>query len=298
MDNNTAATPVVFGEVLFDYFEDDDVSVLGGAPFNVAWHLQGFGLSPVFISRVGNDEAGENIKSVMSQRDMDINALQTDYSHPTGRVSIKLKDGQPTFSILDEQAYDYIDHAALPDVKPGLLYHGSLGVRHEVSAAALQAIMTKYNPRVFLDVNLRDPWWQKDHVLALINQATWVKINDDEINALVNGNAPMLDKAYTLQQQYGLELVILTEGKRGALAVDSAGGVYHVNPESELEIVDTVGAGDAFASVCITGIVNDWPVQDILDRAQAFASLVVQQRGATVSDSTVYTGLLDVWRQA
>ena len=47
----------VFGEVLFDHFPDGS-RVLGGAPFNVAWHLQAFGQSPRFISRIGNDPAG------------------------------------------------------------------------------------------------------------------------------------------------------------------------------------------------------------------------------------------------
>jgi fructokinase len=47
---------VIFGEVLFDNFPDKQV--LGGAPFNVAWHLQGFGDNPLFISRVGDDSRG------------------------------------------------------------------------------------------------------------------------------------------------------------------------------------------------------------------------------------------------
>ncbi|NIR30149.1 MAG: carbohydrate kinase, partial [Gammaproteobacteria bacterium] len=55
------ARPVVFGEVLFDQFEDGD-AVLGGAPFNVAWHLQGLGLRPFFASRIGEDRLGERVR--------------------------------------------------------------------------------------------------------------------------------------------------------------------------------------------------------------------------------------------
>lgn len=50
----------IFGEVLFDHFPDGS-RVLGGAPFNVAWHTQAFGLAPCFISRIGNDPAGYEI---------------------------------------------------------------------------------------------------------------------------------------------------------------------------------------------------------------------------------------------
>ncbi len=45
MNDASHGVPVIFGEVLFDCFSDGN-SVLGGAPFNVAWHLQAFGLSP------------------------------------------------------------------------------------------------------------------------------------------------------------------------------------------------------------------------------------------------------------
>ena len=80
----------VFGEVLFDHFPDGS-KVLGGAPFNVAWHLQAFGLSPRFISRVGDDEDGEQIKSAMQAWGMSLSGLQTDRKLPTGdRKSTRL----------------------------------------------------------------------------------------------------------------------------------------------------------------------------------------------------------------
>ena len=53
-------TVVIFGEVLFDDFPDG--AVLGGAPFNVAWHLQAFGLHPVVISRTGNDAQRDQMR--------------------------------------------------------------------------------------------------------------------------------------------------------------------------------------------------------------------------------------------
>ena len=52
MSDFTTQRPVIFGEVLFDRFPDGSV-VLGGAPFNVAWHLQAFGRAPLFISTGG-----------------------------------------------------------------------------------------------------------------------------------------------------------------------------------------------------------------------------------------------------
>ena len=121
--------PVVFGEVLFDTFPDG-AAVLGGAPFNVAWHLQGFGLDPLFISRIGDDEPGTRVLDTMRAWGMDIRGLQVDDDHPTGKVQVSLDHGQPSFSILADQAYDFIELeaavGAATRAAPALLYHGSL----------------------------------------------------------------------------------------------------------------------------------------------------------------------------
>ena len=64
MTSQLPQTIALFGEVLMDQFPDGQC-VLGGAPFNVAWHLQAFGLAPQFISRVGKDAPGETIRQAM-----------------------------------------------------------------------------------------------------------------------------------------------------------------------------------------------------------------------------------------
>ena len=74
-------TVVIFGEVLFDDFPDG--AVLGGAPFNVAWHLQAFGMHPVVISRTGNDAQRERIIDNMQRWGMDTIGMQSDPLHPT-----------------------------------------------------------------------------------------------------------------------------------------------------------------------------------------------------------------------
>ncbi len=66
----------IFGEVLLDHFPDGK-RVLGGAPFNVAWHLQAFGQSPGFISRVGDDAEGETVRTAMSDWGMATNLFSS-----------------------------------------------------------------------------------------------------------------------------------------------------------------------------------------------------------------------------
>ncbi|MFZ2407026.1 MAG: PfkB family carbohydrate kinase, partial [Methylobacter sp.] len=77
----------IFGEALIDQFPDGQ-QILGGAPFNVAWHLQAFARHPCFISRVGRDAAGDKIRQAMQAWGMAVENLQTDPDHPTGTVQV------------------------------------------------------------------------------------------------------------------------------------------------------------------------------------------------------------------
>jgi len=287
--------PLVFGEVLFDCFPDG-AEVLGGAPFNVAWHLQAFGAGPVFISRVGKDALGERITQAMTARGMTTLALQRDPSHATGAVQVKLAGGEPSYDIVDDVAYDHIDAVALPPMPSGgLLYHGSLAMRRADSADALHTLRGRLDPAVFVDVNLRDPWWSKDQLEHLIEGAAWVKLNAGELALLVPEGDDVEDRAKRLRERYGLQAVFATMGADGALAVSADERVDRVAPGPSVEVVDTVGAGDGFAAALILGLLRGWPMPDMLARAQGFASAIVGRRGATVDDPAFYAPFTNQW---
>jgi fructokinase len=69
-------------------------------------------------------------------------------------------------------------------------------------------------------------------------------------------------------KRHALELLIVTAGSKGAFALDGAAEILEVKPAARVPVVDTVGAGDAFASVCILGLLRQWPLPQILERAQ------------------------------
>lgn len=286
----------IFGEVLFDNFPDGS-RILGGAPFNVAWHLQAFGQQPLFISRIGEDEAGREILAAMQNQGMTRAGLQIDRAHPTGSVAISITDGQPRYRILEHQAYDYIDSKAPGDMpRKGLLYHGSLALRNHVSRQALEDLKHSWQGLVFLDVNLRAPWWQADDVWQWIGAADWLKLNDEELQILLPGEQSMPDKMLFLQQRHRLQGLVVTCGSQGALALTADGEFADIAPAGNIEVVDTVGAGDAFAAVLLLGIAEHWPLSLTLQRAQDFASALVGQRGATVADPLFYLKFVEAWQ--
>ncbi len=290
--------PIIFGEVLYDCFPDGN-DVLGGAPFNVAWHLQGLGLNPLMISRVGKDVRGKKVQDTMQAWGMDVAGLQQDAEYPTGQVSVSLENGQPSYDIVTDQAYDNIQVTVANDVlrknasknNYGLIYHGSLALRSETSRHALEAILESEDTPIFLDLNLREPWWEKSLVDKIIKRATWVKLNDEELcevigYSMANGSA-LKTYAAELFKQCQLERLIVTRGEQGAFVV-SHEGVVEGAPVPVENIMDTVGAGDAFSAVTIAGILQGWPIQVTLDKALSFASTICQQRGATASNASLY----------
>ncbi len=304
MTDLTAETerPVVFGEVLFDVFPGGE-SVLGGAPFNVAWHLQGFGLEPVFISRIGMDANGEKVLEQMQAWGMETTGMQWDRLHPTGRVEVGLSNGQPSFTILPEQAYDYIDPELASRTLAGnnysLLYHGSLINRSTASREALIQLHEKVGLPVFLDINLRSPWWDISLINKQLSTARWAKMNDDELVRIAsdgknNGNT-LEQTARQLCLEHHLETLLITCGAKGAFLVEKGQASVFRQAIKVPDLVDTVGAGDAFSAVMMIALIRQWPPDLALGRAGEFAAEICGRRGATLPDKEIYQQYTSKW---
>lgn len=305
MSDSSTEQPTVdiFGEVLFDCFPGGR-RVLGGAPFNVAWHLRAFGAAPRLISAVGDDPQGEQIRQAMQDWGMDTSTLQTDPDHATGEVRVTLDDGEPTYEIIPDRAFDHIRAVDLPTAGE-LLYHGTLALRRPASAATLSVFKARGHGIRFLDVNLRDPWWSLDVTRPLLQDADWVKLNRSELALLAdssgsgageNEDAELTALASAFLAQHGLTGLVVTLGRDGAFALSRDTSAVRVAPAPALAVKDTVGAGDAFASVLILGMIRRWPLAATLERAQSFASRIVEQYGATAADPALYRPYLDQWR--
>jgi len=290
---------VIFGEVLFDRLPDG--AVLGGAPFNVAWHLQGFGQRPLFVSRVGQDPEGDDVFVTMGDWGMDTAGLQRDPERPTGAVQVRLSAGQPSFDILPEQAYDYIDGtqagAALSDEPLALLYLGTLANRGLVSRETMQALRARAALPTFVDINLRAPWWDDTILDAALEGARWVKLNEDELSAVLHRRLEREDLAAAgeqLRARRDLELLVVTLGSDGAWFLTPDGRRFG-EPAAVDSLVDTVGAGDTFSAVTLLGLLSGWSLETTLPRALAFAARICGQRGATAANPELYQSFLESW---
>lgn len=292
----TTARPLIFGEVLFDCFPDGS-AILGGAPFNVSWHLQAFGLEPLFISSVGTDPRGEQVRSAMQDWGMDLSGLQTDRRYPTGVVDVSFRQGEPQYHIVPGSAWDHIGCNGLPPLPAkGLLYHGSLALRQVVSRTTWQRLRRLSSVPRFIDINLRDPWWDRETIGDLLEGVHWLKLNGDELARIVPQLPDTENRIHHLLDSLPLAWLIVTQGEAGALALSAQGERLRVRPEQTVQVVDTVGAGDAFSTMLIVGLLKGWPMEQTLHRAQHFAGAVVGLRGATSRERDFYQPFIESWQ--
>lgn len=281
------ARPLIFGEVLFDHFPDGSAR-LGGAPFNVACHLAALGLAPLLVSAIGDDADGRQIHQAMQQRQMDEAGLQTDPQHPTGRVQVSLHDGEPSYEIVNDCAYDHIQATHLDPAPYQLLYHGSLAQRGATSRQTLHQLRERCGGLIFLDVNLRRPWWQREQVLADMQASDWVKLNQHELAELGLGGASLAAAAKQVLTEFGLQGIIVTAGEQGALTLTADGQQQRIVPQGQQEVVDAVGAGDAFTAVMLAGLLRQRPLAETMAQAQQLASAIVGIRGALPDSPDFY----------
>ncbi len=290
----------VFGEVLADVFPDQ--SVLGGAPFNVARHLQAFGMQAVMISRIGLDPIGDSLMDEMLRLEMETSGMQFDPHYPTGQVRVHIEANGHRFEILPDQAYDHINmaitHETLLSVRPTLAYFGTLALRSMESRLAAEQFLQDSHCQRFLDINLRAPWYTKEVLTFSLTQADIVKMNDEElqtVSAIFNLKGTPQQQAISLKQQFNLTQLLVTCGASGSWLLDQHQQLVLAEPmQPPPNIVDTVGAGDAYCAVFMLGLVNEWDAQTTLQRATAFAAAMCSIRGAAVSGD-FYTPFKSAW---
>ncbi len=291
--NNTSITPIVVGEALIDAFSDGR-EVIGGAPLNVAWNLQGLGQSPLFVSKVGEDAVGERIVSRIRRWGLSTRAIRTTDEHPTGVVSVKLTDGVPDYEIVYPVAYDFIDPpqdfgSDLP--QPALLYLGSLAWRRPESIDRLRHWIEAFGGSRFVDINLRAPWFDDGVIATLAHGASVLKLNDEELTQLsglpAETSAQIGAAVDRLRQRWGCETFLVTCGSKGAWAITDRKQFFARAPTID-HLVDTVGAGDAFAAAVIDGRLRGRDWQTCLDRGVRIAGRICGIAGATSEDETLY----------
>ena len=270
-----ARRALVFGEALIDSFPDK--RVVAGAPLNLATYLAARGWNVALVSRLGRDADGRRIFDELSRRGVDTSLLEWDDELPTGQVTVEITGETHSFVVHEPAAWDAIrgpDHAPVADV----LSFGTLAQRGERSRAALGRLLVAASGmlRVF-DPNLRFPHVHREGLAIGLGAADVVKLNREEMGivAQLMGFEPT-PRGY-FEAGNRLRWLCITERSGAELHAHSGGVSCATAPP--VEVVDTVGAGDAFAAGLIDGLVANLPPQEVVNRGVAAAAEAVSARG-------------------
>ena len=275
---------ICFGEILWDLLPTGKIA--GGAPMNVAFHLNQLGVEVGMISRIGTDDLGEEIFDFLQSKKVPTMLVQRDGVNPTGIVNVELDEkGHPKYEIVQNVAWDFIEsekNAQEAVQNADLLVFGSLVARAEKSQKSLLDLIEKARFRVF-DVNLRQPFFSQKLLFELLPKANLVKMNDTELDIIADWHgcttSSQQDKMTTLKNAFGLDLLVVTLGESGAMSLGAMGFVSH--PGVKVQVVDTIGSGDAFLAGYLSQFLQKKSPAECLEFGCQMGAFVATQRGGT-----------------
>ena len=269
-----------FGEILWDVYPE--CKYIGGAPLNFAAHFSRHGGDAYMLSALGDDELGRDTLCVLE----DLN-VSSDYvlknAYPTGRCLVTLDEkSAPAYNLLENVAWDHIAADKIHE-DFDVLYFGTLALRCEDNRRTLEKVLKTEYREIFCDVNLRAPFYSKESVNFAFENATLVKISEEELEEvlrLIEVNETDFEKISleTERKFPNIKIVIITLGKNGAVAHDGH-KMFRV-PAVPCKAVSTVGAGDSFSAAFLWKYLSGEPVEECLAHASKIASFVVSQYDA------------------
>lgn len=277
---------VGMGEALWDVLPEG--KKIGGAPANFAYHVGQFGLDSCVVSAVGDDALGNEIIENFNSKGL--KRLIEKVPYPTGTVQVEIDPaGIPQYDIKENVAWDNIPFTPELDKlakRTKAVCFGSLAQRNVVSRETisrfLDAMPKDEDSLVVFDVNLRQGFFTKEILCESMQRCNILKINDEELVTVSRlfgyPGIDLQDKCWILLGKYNLKMLILTCGVNGSY-VFTPGSVSFL-PTPQVEVADTVGAGDSFTAAFIASILQGMPVTEAHRRAVNTSAFVCTQKGA------------------
>ena len=275
------------GEVLWDVYPD--AAHFGGAPANFACHAASLGAESWMVSAVGTDDLGDRAFDSLREKGVKSQTVMRDPTHVTGQVLVTLDaTGQPRYEFAADPAWDHLtwsDQLASLTAGCDAVCFGTLCQRSTISRATIRRFVESTPAttlRVF-DVNLRQRFYDAYLIEDSLEFANALKLNEEELPIVLDllgiQVADRGDALLRLIDRYQLRLAALTCGPDGAmLATESESSR---SPALPAKVIDTVGAGDAFTATLVMDFLRGLPLTVINEHANAVASFVCSQRGAT-----------------
>jgi fructokinase len=247
---------VVGGEALVDLVAGGGGELdahLGGGPFNCARTLGRLEQPVAYLGRISNDRFGVQLRERLEQDGVALDCVVATDDPTTLALAELDEEGAATYRF-------YVEGTSVPGLTPEaalatlperveMVHVGTLGLVYEPTAAALEAVVEKVagEALVMVDLNIRplavpDPEGYRARIDRLLPRTDVVKASDDDL-AWLDPDRDAADAARELLAA-GPSVVLLTRGGEGVTVVTAAGA--NDVPAEKVDVVDTIGAGDAF----------------------------------------------------
>lgn len=273
------------GELLWDFLPTG--KQVGGAPCNFAYHAMQAGCESIVISAVGSDLLGDELLTTLDGLNINREFVQQN-SFPTGTVTVSIdKKGQPQYLIHENVAWDNTVFNTKIESKItdlDAVCFGSLGQRNSVSATTIQQLLSIVKSaclKVF-DINLRQHFYSFEIINKSLEFADVLKLNDEELpvlSGLYNITGDVKSQLNQILGLFNLKYIVYTMGEKGSVILSE--NEYSFLESPKVVVADTVGAGDSFTAVLISGLLKKIPLSEVHKMASHTAAYVCTQKGAT-----------------
>jgi len=274
------------GEALWDMLPEG--KKIGGAPANFAYHVSQFGLESCVVSAIGNDALGNEILDVFHEKNLKYQLEKVNF--PTGTVQVELDaEGVPCYEIKEGVAWDNIPFTeALQTLALSTrsVCFGSLAQRSTVSRETINRFLDTMPDgegqcKIF-DINLRQNFYDKEIIENSLNKCNILKINDEELVIISRmfgyPGIDLQDTCWKLINKYELKMLILTCGTNGSYVFASGEVSFLETPN--VNVADTVGAGDSFTAAFCASIIKGKSVREAHKLAVDVSAYICTQSGA------------------
>ncbi len=278
---------VAFGEVVWDILPNG--KVLGGTPSNMVFRCNSFNEQGFLLSRVGDDDLGNEALDKLKELNISDNNVQLDGEFPTGTVHISFEDNYyPRYIVTPDVAFDHIEFTAeaLRLVRTAdCLFYGLLPQRIGLSKNTLRELIKESPDSIhFFDLKLFEHFFNATVVQNLLLSSNIVRIKEKEIGFLGRELGLKTDdlKVFSaeLSEKYKIDIILITRGHNGVFAFHHKKGAFY-DPGYDIKVVDNIGSGMAFSAGFLVYYLNGKSIQQALNFGNAAGAFNTTLRGAT-----------------
>jgi fructokinase len=272
---------LVIGEALVDVvhgINGEIKNIPGGSPANTAVALARLGTKTYMKARTSSDQFGTEIRNYLTNQNVNLDYSLVVDSPSSVIDAVIQKDGSAKYEANLNGAADYgwtfaeLNQEIDPDIQ--IIQLGSLTSYVEPGATNVEKWFAQLRQSdkylLTFDPNIRHPLDgqnEKDvrnRAKRLASLSHVVKASDEDLNWIFSNDNPK-DSAINIIKS-GASLVFVTLGKKGAFVVNKELEIIEV-PAKEIEVIDTIGAGDTFAAALITQLLeNSWINENELEK--------------------------------